>query len=462
MARIFCVTSGLRGMLYSSLELARRLAADGHTLSYASVPAVRDLVAAHGVASLDLETPVPAGPVAFLREDARRAWPGRLLRIAERRDRAIAMLDFDTFDEQLNDLRPELVLLDCEMHEHIVAAATTRERPKIALLNSFVSIWRRPGLPPPNRLAVPGRGWKGSRLGMALLWWILRLRKLGRRQWHRARGAGCDRVSLLDHLARRRGWSLRDEIDYGQWLIPFTYRRLPYLTLHARELELPHEPADTVSYLGPMIPRERPETERETSARRVFGDVLEQLALIRSTEPEARLVYAGFGSFFSVTSNLVTRLIECFRGRPQWQLVLSLGDAGLSESQDLRARSAEFPDNVHVVPWVPQLEVLAAADAAIVHGGTNTVEECLLKGVPMLVYCGYETDMAGTTSRVDFHGLGIVGRHSDSPTTIERHLVRLLVGNEFEAPVSAMARAVGSYEERRVAERTIGDLLEAV
>jgi UDP:flavonoid glycosyltransferase YjiC (YdhE family) len=114
---------------------------------------------------------------------------------------------------------------------------------------------------------------------------------------------------------------------------------------------------------------------------------------------------------------------------------------------------------VHVFPWVPQPEVLAVADAAITHGGINTVDECVTAGVPMLIYCGGETDMAGTTSRVVHHGIGIQGHRRDSAVTIRAHLDRLLGDPGFRERVGRLQRRYAAYAEDRVAERTVEALL---
>ena len=83
-ARILCVASGLPSVLYPSLELARRLAAAGHRLTFASLAGARPLVEHHGLGFLALE---PSRYEAFLAADAGPPLR-RLLRLRERRERA--------------------------------------------------------------------------------------------------------------------------------------------------------------------------------------------------------------------------------------------------------------------------------------------------------------------------------------------------------------------------------------
>jgi len=120
-----------------------------------------------------------------------------------------------------------------------------------------------------------------------------------------------------------------------------------------------------------------------------------------------------------------------------------------------------LPARVHTFPWVPQVHVLRHADVAVTHGGVSTIDECVLSGVPTLVYCGWETDMAGTTARVVHHGIGIAGnRQRDRTTDIRAHVDRLLVEPGFRERVRRLQGLYAAYAENRVAERAVDALLE--
>jgi UDP:flavonoid glycosyltransferase YjiC (YdhE family) len=94
------------------------------------------------------------------------------------------------------------------------------------------------------------------------------------------------------------------------------------------------------------------------------------------------------------------------------------------------------------------------------HGGINTADECVVRGVPMLVYCGEETDMAGTTARVVHHGIGISGdRRRDGTADIRGHIDRLLREPYFRDNVARLKQSYEAYVEHRVAERTIDSFL---
>jgi UDP:flavonoid glycosyltransferase YjiC (YdhE family) len=96
----------------------------------------------------------------------------------------------------------------------------------------------------------------------------------------------------------------------------------------------------------------------------------------------------------------------------------------------------------------------------VTHGGISTIDECVVSGVPMLVYCGFETDMGGTTARVVHHGIGIAGnRRRDNTTVIRQHIDRLLDEPHFATNLGRLRHRYAAYVENRVAEQVVESLL---
>ena len=71
----------------------------------------------------------------------------------------------------------------------------------------------------------------------------------------------------------------------------------------------------------------------------------------------------------------------CFQAFADYpaQFILSAG------RQANMAELGSIPSNFIVRPFVPQLEVLQAADVFITHGGINSVHEGLYYGVPLIL-----------------------------------------------------------------------------
>ena len=445
-SHVLIVTAGLSGLLYSSIELARRLAAAGHRITYAGPSSASQLAEHHGLGFFTLE---PSRYKQFLEEDVASGRLHRLLHLHRRRVEARGSLALGGFVDALASLEPDLILIDGEMHEHIIAASA-RSIP-MALLNTFSSIWRQPGLPPPHCLVRPGVGWRGSPVAIRASWLALLWRKKRRAIGQAIRRVGCDRLSLLRHLARETGFDFDRETDDSQWLIPLTYRNLPVLSLHALEFEFPHRPPERVQYTGPMMLVDRVDHPISRALQIELEAILQRH---QETDRRSRLIYAGFGSAFTTEVGFLRRLMHVVVERPGWELLISLGDQ--LKPEDL----GTLPKGVHAYSWIPQVRVLQHADVAVIHGGINTLDECILNEVPMLIYCGKETDMAGNTARAVHHGVAIAGdRDRDSTATIRLHLDSLLDTPGYADNVRQLRAQYVKYADNLVAERVVDSLL---
>jgi zeaxanthin glucosyltransferase len=84
------------------------------------------------------------------------------------------------------------------------------------------------------------------------------------------------------------------------------------------------------------------------------------------------------------------------------QLILSLGGNSLSDSE-----LGELPKNAILVPYAPQMEVLARASLCITHAGLNTALDSLAQGVPMVVI-PVTNDQPGVAARISWTKTGEV------------------------------------------------------
>jgi UDP:flavonoid glycosyltransferase YjiC (YdhE family) len=98
------------------------------------------------------------------------------------------------------------------------------------------------------------------------------------------------------------------------------------------------------------------------------------------------------------------------------------------------------PDHILVRPSVPQLELLARCSAVVTHGGVNTVNECFVLGVPM-VLAPIRDDQPIVAGRVAAVGAGIQVRF----------------GRVHAAEMAGALRSVLGDPAYRAAARRIGD-----
>ncbi len=456
MAHIVYVTNGMSSNLNTSFEVARRLEAAGHRVTYASRESIDVLVTSQGFDYVQLGEPrKDEKPTSRARENGSRwarllSWLPLLWTRRTRLKNAVEALDVGGFADALRNLSPDLVLFDIEMHAHIVAAAPLRV--PTALMIVWFSIWKRPGLPPLHEDLVPGEGWR-SRMQSEWAWARFRIKRWValKRAW--LRRAGTDRLSVLRCLARQTGFPFRTEIERYQWLIPCSYRTLPVLCLNAWEMEFPHVPRRGLHYVGPMIREDRCEPQVDVAAEEHLKALFARCR--RSGGPKT-LIYGSLGTYWSPDRSFLQRIIRAVEERPDWDLILGLG--GLLDQEAL----GRLPPNVHAFPWVPQLRVLQHADCALTHGGISTINECVHFGVPMVVYSSKHVDQNGCAARVAYHGLGIVAdKDRDDEVLIRQRVEHVLATPSYRAQLSVMRAHFDAYKGEDRVVRVLEHLLEA-
>lgn len=131
--------------------------------------------------------------------------------------------------------------------------------------------------------------------------------------------------------------------------------------------------------------------------------------LIKSREEGKIVLYCSLGTYQGFASSLKVRhfyktlRLLCER-HPEYELILSV--SGKIQFLGL----IPLPRNMRVFKWMNQPEVLPYCDLVITHGGMNTLTECVLAGIPMLVYPqATHFDQCGNAARIVYHKLGARG-----------------------------------------------------
>ena len=452
--RALYITNGMASTLNSSFELSRRLSQAGHEVVYASPAEVSEAVRAQGYEFV----PLVADREFFERAAADRrpgVAPIALLRwLARRRRLRRESIANDEIERLIDRLAPDLLLIDIEMHFAVIVSARFSLPTFLPIV--WFSVFRQSCLPPLHTTLFPGET-VGARAAIALAWWRLRFARLRKawwaplRRWLRGgvlRPVAYDTFERDDlvELARSRRFPL-SQTDSSPWLRPHVYTHLTVLSFTAREMELPQVRHPLVEYVGPMIDLRRRESLEPEQASR--WDLFKRCR--ESEEAPGPLVYCSLGSFWAADSCFLGKVVDVFRGRPEWRLVLGLG--GQLEVDEL----GELPANALVLDWAPQLEVLALADCAITHGGITTINECIELGVPMVVYSTRHVDQNGCAVRVAHHGLGVLGdTRTDGVAELVTKIERVLGDVEIRRRVESMRDRFARYRT----EKTVLQLIE--
>ena len=462
MAHIAYVTNGMSSTLNSSLELSRRLVEAGHRVTYLSHRDLGEVASAHGHGWMGLDTEeVWHREIEALRPPWKSGeWrPGRWARwIRRRRELRARSARAEGFAAALQELDPDLVIVDMELHVAVMVAVSLGLPVMLAIV--WFSVFHAPGLPPMNSKLLPGDGWTHD-LRVRWAWARTRLER-GWLEWRArlgthggARPLGAIRfdthnVDDLGAVARARGFDQARGVSRRDWLRPWVYPELPILAFNLWELEFPHRPHPNLHYVGPMVARERRELRTDPASRGALDELLER----RRRHPDRPLIYCSLGSYWSADRELLSKVVEAVRREPEWDLVLGLG--GKLTAEDL----APLPDNVTALAWAPQLEVLSHASACITHGGITSINECIAFEVPMVVFSTEYVDQDGCAARVEYHGVGLrTERARATAAGIQAQLRTVLTDPDIQGRVQALRRRLEEVERERPAVRLIEEHL---
>ncbi|MFJ3791908.1 macrolide family glycosyltransferase [Kitasatospora sp. NPDC090091] len=133
-----------------------------------------------------------------------------------------------------------------------------------------------------------------------------------------------------------------------------------------------------------LVPRAlQPNADRVDPGRYTFvgpcaGDRSHQGGWQRPPGARGRVLLVSLGSAFTRQPAFYRECLKAFGDLPGWHVVLQVG-----KHTDL-AELGDVPANVEVHRWVPQVAVLAQADAFVTHAGMGGASEGLQAGVPMI------------------------------------------------------------------------------
>lgn len=434
MSHVVVLVAGLTSYLNAEFELANRLRRRGHTVTFVTPnPKAERRVEQQGFPFVLLGRESELMQVEFdsTRKLGKRHGKRRI-EIAKRRRRRF--LDTSEVTSVLGDLDPDLLLIETEVHHYILG--TSGLGISTLLLECQCSARRAVNVPPLSSTRTPTRGAWSSAL-VYFEWKLLHIRRRAQTLKTRVLTAGHDDHRTMQMLANSALLPFADATMTKQWQ-HWTFRHVPTLYLSAWEFDFPHDVTDEEWYVGPMVFLERNEIDPDPR----WLELIERLDRNVSSAGEKRpLVYCTMGTIFS-DREYYERVIEAFGGRPEYDLILSLG------SNLDPASLKQAPENVHIFDYVPQLEVLRRADLMLTHAGIGAINECILFGVPMIVYSGGRIDQNGNSTRVRFHGLGLVGdKQHDSSEEIANLVDRVLTDPGFTESIESMRETYVAYRK---------------
>lgn len=459
MAHIVVVTGGFTGLFNACLALMQQLQQAGHHITYASPGKAPALLKTLNISFISL--PPWRRPV----EKRNRTRWQKLRHLRDRKQQAVADLQMDNFGQTLQQLSPDLLLIDIELHPHIMTAVMAKY--SVALLSPFISIWRTPvtasaQLPPIHTEIIPGQGWRGTKWGIAWGWLRYSWQKWTAYQRDRWQKVGCDYLSVLQRYSQTIHYPFRQRFGLTQWLVPYPHSTLPILCLHAKEMDFPHIPHPSVQYLGPMVYEAR---EICIDTPEMAADKATLARFLQQKRPDQPLIYCGCSSFSSASRPFFQQISAIAQQQPNWQFVIGLGGSPYPDTPET------LTSNICTLQWAPQLQLLQQANCAVINGGAHSITECIHFGVPMLVIPLSRDDQKGNAARVAYHGIGLVHplqaaasttttpRHHFDPKQLRDRIQQLLEEDQYKARIQKLRKDIQYYAREKIAVSVVEHLL---
>jgi len=421
------------GHINPCLPLAAMLREAGNHVMFAGVAYFRQHLLQQGYAYHTLRT-VPFG-MSFEHWHNTQLKKENLYKaeLHDRRHNTLYHLRHDDLAEMLDELQPDIILLDAlQATDFILLYPYLRSRGiALAILYPLLPPDVLPGRPPHNSNAMPGEMLR-IRYDTLKVWFSKK-----RKQWRqKIRFLGFNDSFMIKRGIRHNNIP-EHFLTNKLCLHPFRTANLDELILAPLEFDFPgFTPHPKQHYLGFLTPVTRSATATPEFEQAWTG-------ILQKRSHGCKLLYCSFGTTDAAQNATLQPFFEKLIRIAQhhnYLLIISWPDKnGL-------ASLPQVP-GVYTFTSVPQLIVLTAADIFITHCGMNSVKESIQAGVPMLL-CPIHTDYdpRGNAARAEYHGLGIRGSvANDSEQAIGQKIGILITNPQYKASVLNLRNVNATY-----------------
>lgn len=436
MAHIAIVTGLLKGRINSSFEMSSRLQKEGHRITYLCQPESQERIEESGFLCF------PVSEITFDYHDPRlpltASWFEKFIfhfkNLKSHYSHGKKILKLEEHKEVLRKVKPDLVLVDTEIHDFIFTALELKI--PVKLLTTWFSDTISLRNPSIRTNVFPGKGFNGTKLGVFLSWVKMRIKIHGRVLINRLTFENYRRW-MFKKYAKEIGFDTSGMLV--NTLPPlWSFTNLPIISMTMSEQEFPHKLAKNITYVGPMVYQKRKTLNEDAIESQRFKKIFE----LKERENK-KLIYCSVSSFVKGDVTFLKKVINAVAHEKKWLMVMTLG--GNINTELL----GELPSNVFLFSWVQQLKILANTDCSINHAGNNTINECIHFKVPMLVYSGKCFDQNGSAAKVAYHGMGIRGdKDIDDSKVINKNIFRILNESSFKSKMIEMNKLYQEYRQK--------------
>lgn len=160
------------------------------------------------------------------------------------------------------------------------------------------------------------------------------------------------------------------------------------------------------------------------------------------------IIYISLGTLLNRSVSFFKKCIKAFENEP-YSIIISLGNKIKKE------QLGTIPANIHIYPFVPQLQILERASLFLTHGGMNSVNEAIYYGCPMLVIPVGNDQPRVAQQVADLHLGKSLKRHSLSPQKIKRTAQTILRDSSYKNTVLSFQKTAQTAGGNTLIAQTI-------
>jgi len=404
------------GHYNGSLQLALTLKNAGHKIIYVGSSEYQ-----HKIEDLNF-TFYPISPfLVDLRVNKENYWLDSFFSLFNNNRMKLALDVIREYDIAIKKISPDLILLDSNHIQKVGLYGKYKVR--IVCFETMISPYYSPNIPPYSSKFIPKNTFI-SKLYVEFLWFFrevkLRLEMIEvfviyfNNEFH-----GIYKKIASIHNVQISKWNSFKRMNRTKY-IPSD---IVELIIPPQSFDFPRNNRNDIIYIGPLL--------NIKNINNCFDEryefVKKYIIQLRQINSTIKFIYVSLGTATDAAVNREKRfmrfLTEYCRSNSEHQFVFSVG-------KYYNISLLSLPKNLHIFNSVPQLDILKYCDFMITHGGMNTLTECILNEVPVIVFpLVREWDQNGNSARVIYHNIGLRGEISNMNVSKLKMLIDNMCAN---------------------------------
>ncbi|UII28677.1 glycosyltransferase [Fulvivirga maritima] len=380
---IFCILNTKSHHL-STFRLANELQKKGHEVAYVGPDSMKNFIESNNFTFIENDHKLISSPVDVHLKRSKEIFK-EFVRDYKHND---------PFEGVFKRVKPDLMLLDTSyLHYNF---HVKKHGVSVMHAQTMLPLEKQKNVPPINSEVVPKNTF-WSKMKIEMLWQKYFLRRRMKFFRNLAKHKTDELLLIKEKLANSQ--EAGNQVITKDRFLHYGLSNVPEIVFPPNEFNFPYEAKQNQFFLGF---KDQWHSGYIPAAKKNYDE--------KKAQVEAKpIIYCSFGTLSKgdVVLDFFYRLIDASESFPEYHFVLSGGNMYSYFSKE---KLANFPENVFLFEFVPQVDILQRTALMITHGGVNSVMECILNEVPMLVVPLVDwLDQPGNAARVLYHSLGLRG-----------------------------------------------------